>query len=369
MSAKKLIVSVLLGVIAAFVASPSASAAPLRVAVAGMTHDHVRGLLGRGDRGDIELVGFAEKNTDLARRYLEQHHLKADLLYPDLATLVEAVHPEAVCAFGSIRGHLDVVRFCAPRGIHVMVEKPLALSVDDALEMAELARKHGILLLTNYETTWYASTQEAMRRVREQDAIGQINKVVVHDGHPGPKEIGVSREFLEWLTDPKENGAGALTDFGCYGANLVTGLMNGEAPVSVWATTQHLKPDIYPKVDDDATIILSYERGRAVIQASWNWPVSRKDMEIYGSKGQIIAPDGGTLLVWDRDVKTAETLKLPRNTAPFDDPFSYLTAAVRGDVDTSKGLSSLENNLVVVQILNAAMESARTGLPVRLNEK
>jgi predicted dehydrogenase len=368
MKVKMMMVSVGLGVLAVLGSSVSTSAEPLRVAVAGLTHDHVRGLLGKGDHGEIELVGIAERNTGLANRYIEQFHLKSDLLYPDLASLVDAVHPEAVCAFGSIREHLDVVRFCAPRGIHVMVEKPLAMSVEHALEMAELARKHNILLLTNYETTWYASTQESMRRVRDENEIGRINKVVVHDGHRGPKEIGVSKEFLEWLTDPAENGAGALIDFGCYGANLATSLMNGEAPVSVWATTQQLKPDVYPKVDDNATLVLSYKRGQAIIQASWNWPVSRKDMEIYGSKGQMFAPDGNTLLVWDRDVKTPETLRLPKNKRPFDDPFSYLAAAVRGEVDASKGLSSLENNLVVVQILDAAMKSAKSGQPVSLIE-
>lgn len=368
MRAKKLVLSVLLGSLTMVGLSFPASAESLRLAVAGLTHDHVRGLLGRSDRGEFKLVGIAEQNTGLANGYLEKYQLKPDLLYPDLTSLVDAVHPEAVCAFGSIREHLDVVRICAPRGIHVMVEKPLAFSMEHALEMADLARKHGILLLTNYETTWYPSTQESMRRAREQNAIGRINKVVVHDGHPGPKEIGVGKEFLEWLTDPAENGAGALIDFGCYGANLVTGLMNGEAPLSVWATTQQLKPEVYPKVDDDATLVLSYKRGQAVIQASWNWPVSRKDMEIYGSKGQIIAPDGGTLLVWDRDVKTPETLKLPKNERPYDDAFSYLAAAVRGEVDASKGLSSLENNLVVVQILDAAMKSSKTGQPVRLRE-
>jgi predicted dehydrogenase len=68
-------------------------------------------------------------------------------------------------------------------------------------------------------------------------------------------------EFLQWLTDPVLNGGGALTDFGCYGADLATWFMNGETPLTVTAVTQQIKPDLYPKVDDEATIILAYKKG------------------------------------------------------------------------------------------------------------
>ena len=113
--------------------------------------------------------------------------------------------------------------------------------------------------------------------------------MIVHDGHQGPKEIGVSKEFLRWLTDPAKNGAGALTDFGCYGANLMTWLMNGKAPIAVSAITHQIKPAIYPKVDDDATILLEYADATGIIEASWNWPFSIKDMEVFGKTGYIQA--------------------------------------------------------------------------------
>ena len=88
--------------------------------------------------------------------------------------------PQGVAAFNSIYGHLEVVRLCAPLGIHVMVEKPLAVSLAHAQEMETLAKKHKIHLLTNYETTWYGSNLDAMK---ELPALGKIRKIVVHDGH------------------------------------------------------------------------------------------------------------------------------------------------------------------------------------------
>jgi len=77
-------------------------------------------------------------------------------------------------------------------------------------------------------------------------------------------------------------------DFGCYGVDLATWLMEGRKPDSVTAITQQIKPDVYPRVDDEATIILTYPRAQAIVQASWNWPFSRKDMEVYGQKGYAI---------------------------------------------------------------------------------
>src|SRR5947208_1847103 len=195
-------------------------------------------------------------------------------------------HPQAVLVYTSTFDHRTVVEECAHRGIHVMMEKPLAVSYEDARAIADAAQKGKIHVLVNYETTWYASN-EAAYELLQQGAIGDIRRVVVHDGHPGPKEIHVEPEFFAWLTDPKLNGAGALYDFGCYGADLTTWLMRGQRPGTVTAVTQQIKRDIYPKVDDEANIILTYPSAVAILQASWNWPFDRKDMEVYGRIGYV----------------------------------------------------------------------------------
>ena len=90
-----------------------------------------------------------------------------------------------------------------------MVEKPLSTTMDDALAIRRAAREHHVQVLVNYETTWYASNADAIREA-QSGKLGEVRKVVVHDGHEGPKEIGVGPEWLPWLTDPIQNGAGAL---------------------------------------------------------------------------------------------------------------------------------------------------------------
>ena len=341
--------------------------APVRVAIAGISHSHVAWILSR-KKPDVEVVGIYEPNKDLAQRYAKQYGFSLDLVYDDLGKMLDAVKPEACLAFCSIYEHLKVVEACAPRKIHVMVEKPLAVSLDHALKMEKLAKQYNIHLLTNFETSWYATTEKAFQLVNDSNSIGPIKKTVFHDGHQGPKEIRVNKEFLDWLTDPVLNGGGAIIDFGCYGANVMTYLMKGAKPISVMANTRTFKPSVYPKVDDDATIIVNYPSATCIIQASWNWPFGRKDMEVYGDSGYIITKDNHDYRFRNNQRAPEKALQVnEKDLNVFTDPFSYLAAYLRGRITMPDyGLYSLETNMTVVRILDAARESAKTGKLVKI---
>ena len=344
-------------------------AQPLKVAVAGTDHGHATWILGYKDKTQIQLAGVYEKDTALANRQAKRYGFSPAIIYTDLGKMLYAVKPEAVLAFGSIYSHLEVVEACAPRGIHVMVEKPLAVSWAHARRMDSLARKYNIHLLTNYETSWYPSVAKTFQLTLDSNYAGRIRKTVIHDGHSGPKEIGCGPEFLAWLTDPVLNGGGALVDFGCYGANLMTHLMKGAEPIAVTAVTRHYKPQLYPKVEDDATIIVDYPDAQCIIQASWNWPYNRKDMEVYGDKGYIFAPDSKSLVL--RQGNKVMTRQITVQDIPvYEDPFKYLADVIHGKIKVvPDGLYALPNNLTVVKILEAAKESARTGKKVQLSAR
>lgn len=244
-----------------------------------------------------------------------------------------------------------------------MVEKPLAVNNEHAERMAALARENGTLLLTNYETTWYDTNHEAFRLI-DGGAIGKIRRANVYDGHQGPFEIRCGKEFTDWLTDPVLNGGGAVIDFGCYGANLATRLMGDEKPRSVYAVLRQNKPHLYPKVDDDATILVEYPSATVQIMGSWCWPVGRKDMHIYGDKGYIYQDTPKEMRMAESGGKE-QALTPPALEAPYNDSFYFLKAAVRGEISVpATDLSSLENNLWVVRILDA-IQSAKTGTVVR----
>jgi predicted dehydrogenase len=334
----------------------------LRVAVAGLAHDHVHGILNQYKKGEVIITGIAEKDEGLVQRYKKTYQLPDSLFYKDLESLIKHSRPDAVLAYNPISEHIGVVEICAPEGISVMVEKPLATTVKDAERIAKLAKQFHIWVLTNYETTWYNSNQQIFEMVNTEHAIGEVRKMTVHDGHNGPREIGCSQDFLTWLTDPVKNGAGALTDFGCYGANLMVWLMNGKSPVAVTAITHHLKPDIYPNVEDDATILLEYPNATGIIEASWDWPFGIKDFEVFGTKGYLHALDGNTLQ--KRDKNNYENIGV--KSASYSNNIQYLSDVLSGKLQPGQDLSSLENNLIVVHILESALKSAREGKKISL---
>jgi glucose-fructose oxidoreductase len=339
---------------------------PIRVAIVGLEHGHVAGFLKQfPNQHEVQLVGIVDDDTALCHRYAQQFHLDPSLFYAKLDAMIAARHPQAVLVYTSIGKHRQVIEAAAERGLSVMVEKPLTMSLDDALAIRRAAREHHIQVLVNYETTWYASNRAAYDEAAK-GALGDLRRMVVHDGHEGPKEIGVPPEFLKWLEDPEQNGDGALYDFGCYGADLVTWLMHGESPISVTAVTQTDKPQIYPRVADESTIILRYPKAQAVLMGSWNWPFSRKDMEVYGATGYVITVGPDRVRIRTKGQSQESETTAPPLVPPNDGSLHYLTAVLDGSLKPDGDLTSLETNVVVMQILDAARQSAREGRTIKL---
>ena len=347
---------------------------PMKIGIVGLVHGHVEGFLNGGsltpaggilDRPDVQVVGIVEPDEKLFNSYAQRHHLSASLHFHSIQEMVLQSHPRAVLVFTAPSEHRRVIEECAALGVHVMVEKPLAISYKDALAIQDAAHRGKIHVLVNLETSWYSSNSEAFNLLK-QGVLGPIVKTVFRDGHAGPKRIGVPPEFLSFLIDPKQNGAGALFDFGCYGANLMTWLMDGETPLSVTAVTKQLQPNLYPQVDDEADIILNYKNAVAIIQASWNWPFALKQMDVYGRTGYAKAIDSERVEVRKANESEGRILKGESLTAPYDDPLHYLAAVLNGDVEEGNSLSSLNNNMTASEILDAARQSAQTGKSVSL---
>lgn len=345
---------------------------PLRIVVIGLVHGHVEGVLWAArERADLEIVGVYDPDRALFDKHKGKYRLADELYFDDLARMLDETKPEAASVMTAIADHLAVVQACVPRGVPVLLEKPLAFSAADAEAIAALAREHGALVLTNYETSWYASVRTAARLAKES---GPINRAVFRHGHRGPREIGCSEEFLAWLTDPAQNGGGAIVDFGCYGANIMTWLMDNRLPDSVMATTNQLKPDVYPHVDDDATIVLTYEPDAAaglpgavgVLQASWAWTHDNKDADLFTPGGSYHAGKWDNLTARKPD-QPADKHAVDERPDWLRDEWTYLRQVVRGQCPVDP-LSGLENNVIVARILDAARESARTGQAVRMGD-
>lgn len=348
---------------------------PMRVGIVGLVHGHAGGFLsggalapagGASHRPDVQIVGVVEPDDSVYERYANRYHWSQGMRFRSIAELASGAHPQAVLVFTSTADHTQVVKECAAHGIHVMMEKPMAVSYADALQMTRAADEGHIHVLVDYETTWYGSNK-AIHDLVTSGQMGPVVKAVFRDGHQGPAKIGVQPEFLNWLTDPKQNGGGALYDFGCYGADLMTWFLAGETPVSVSAVVKHLQPEAYPKVDDEADVVVEYKSSVAILQGSWDWPFGLKETDLYGRNAVAQAANGHSLAVRRHEKEqtpSTETVQAP--PAPYDDPLHYLAAVIRGEIQEGDDPSSLKTNLTVAAILDAARESAQTGRKVTL---
>ena len=343
-------------------AQSASGTAKTRLAVVGLDHDHVWSLL-KDIAGEpsAELVAIAESDPALVSR--AQKEVPASVkFYAEYVEMLDQAKPEAVIVATSNDRHLEILRQCAKRHVHYSTEKPMATSAADAREMERLAQEANIKLMVNYWNAWVAPSHDLFHRVRAGE-VGPVQKIIVQYGHRGPKEIGISQQFANWLYDPVKNGGGAIMDFGCYGAELSLWLKG--RPTRVYATTRKMKVEQNNKVDDDATIVLDYQDATAIIEASWDWPYTKEQVEVFGPKGSLLARHNtlqrrsadahGPNVAPDGESVTLDAL--PKETS---NPIAYFVDCIRNKKPIEDPVSA-RLNVQVMEILDAARESARTG--------
>jgi predicted dehydrogenase len=346
---------------------PLAAQARTRLAIVGLDHDHVWGILKLiAGEPDGELVAIADTHPELIQKAKERVP-KSVKFFSNYVAMLDEAKPDAVIVTTANNRHLEILRACAQRKIHFDTEKPMAASGADAREMERIAREAGIKLMVNYGSAWPEPTQEALRRI-EAGEIGNIQKIIVQFGHEGPKEIGTSKYFSDWLYDPVKNGAGALMDFGCYGADWAM-VLKGR-PQRVYATSLKLKTEQHNAVEDDATVLLEYSDTTAILMPSWDWPYGKGQAEIFGTKGSFLVRGDGLLFqpakgdtsVQNPDGKPVES----QPAAPEKrNGVAYFLYCIRNDKPI-EGPVSAAVNVGVNEIIDAAKESIRTGRAVAL---
>jgi len=338
---------------------------PFALGIIGLTHGHANLIFKFKQTNNVLIVGIAESDTAVVNKYKYKYNLADSLFFSTGKEMLEQVSPDGVAVFTSTFNHLKAIKLCASKGIDVMVEKPLATNWEQSRQIEQIAEESKIKVLTNYETTWHPSLDSCFSYVGSE-GIGDIRKVVFHHGNYGPMNRA-PREFTEWVTDSVQNGGGALMDFACYGINIITDFVNGQLPQSVYAELRAFKPDEYPEVDDEATIILNYKTFQCIVQASWNWAVPRKDMELYGTNGYAIATSSNEYKYKLNWRAKEEVCVLEKTNYPVDEPLEYFAGIISGrEVLQTYDCASLENNLLVMQILQWAKESITTGKRIEI---
>jgi predicted dehydrogenase len=331
-----------------------------KVAVIGLVHSHVWGQLARMVKNDpAQLVGVHEPNPELVAEAKKAGVADA-LFFDNYTRMLDQARPDFVWAFVENNRHLEIVKACAPRKIHVIFEKPLASTGKDAREIRDIAQKSGIYVMTNYQMAWWASNYTA-KKLADTQALGAVYRLHGVVGHGGPGSNGPRNfYFFEWLTDPVKNGAGALMDFGCY--NALWSLWYLGKAESVYARVDHLQPERFPKVEDNATLVIGHERGVGIYEGSWDLPRSFQDLEVFGRTASAKMVNGSVETRKGRNSESVTIDPLPPERA---DPLSYMVNAIKTKKEPD-GLVATEINVRVVEIIDAAKESVKTGRAVSL---
>jgi predicted dehydrogenase len=339
---------------------PAAAQDRYKIAVIGLVHSHVWGHLQTMLKGEqVELAGIAEKNPELVAEAKKRGAANVKF-YDDYKQMLDETKPAFVWAFVENNRHLEIVQAAAARKIHVIFEKPLASTYKEALAIQQLAGKSGIKVMCNYQMAWWPANYSAFEQVKS-GALGQVWRLRGIVGHGGPGANGAANKyFFEWLTDPVKNGAGAMMDFECY--NALWSLWYLGTPQTVFAQTNQLRPETFPKVEDTSVMVLHYKNGVGLFEGSWDLPRSFQELEVFGLKGSVSLTRDKVEMRLGKDTKAIESAPLPKEKS---EPIAYMVHCIKNNLPV-EGLTALPINVGVVEIVEAAKQSVKTGRAVAL---
>jgi predicted dehydrogenase len=336
----------------------------LRIGVLGMTHDHVWSNLRDLQQSSLgELVAAADPNAELLEKI--QNEYDCPEVFADYTEMLDAMELDAVYIFGDNATGADLAEYAADSGLHVLTEKPMAADLDGAQRMLAAARRSGVTLMVNWPFAWWPQLQKAFQ-LAQAGEIGQLFQTKYRSAHAGPKELGCTPYFYNWLYDASLNGAGALMDYCCYGAALARYLLG--QPSRVTGVVGHCLKD-YVTVDDNAVLVMQWPRAIAISEASWTQigHLTSYHATIYGSEGTLhVEPgDKGRLLLANREHEDGIEIQVDPLPEEARNATSYFLSRIQQGLPV-EGLCSAEVSRDAQEILEAGLLSAREGERVSL---
>jgi len=333
----------------------------LRVGALGLTHDHIwENLESLAASSDGVLVAAADPNEELRQKMA--HTYSDAQVFDTYEHLLEGVDLDAVYIYADNLLGEELTEQAAANGLHVMVEKPMASTLAGADRMRRAARAAGVQLMVNWPIAWRPALSQAFRMI-EEGHIGDVYQVTYRSAHNGPRELGCSTYFAEWLYDPVRNGAGALMDYCCYGAAMTCHLLG--LPSRVTGVSARLYKEDLP-AEDNAVLIMQHARALSTTTASWTQigHLTSYIPMFYGTEGTIVV-DGGQLLLATREDDPGSPVEVsPPPEGHRSSAEMFLRHIRSGEPIT--GLCSPEVGIAAQEVLEAGLLSAEMGSSVSL---
>ena len=333
----------------------------LKIGVLGLTHDHAWGNLAELEASDLgRLVAAADPNEEL------QDKVRADTsverVYDDAEELLAEEDVDAVYVFGDNLNGAISAALALSMDLPALVEKPMASSVELADVMLQGSRDAARTLMINWPFAWWPSMQHALAMAEAGD-IGRVFSTRYRSAHNGPRALGCSEYFCEWLYDSELNGAGALMDYCCYGAALAATVLG--RPSTVTGVSNRLVHDFLQQ-EDNAILILNYPDAMSVTEASWSQigHVTSYVGVLYGTEGTLQITSDRLLLATEEHDMGVEI-----DPSPVPEHWSSATACFLNHLVNGTDIIPLCTDTVgrnAQEILQAGLASCHKGEAVSL---
>ena len=302
---------------------------PYRIGLIGLVHDHAWWYFERiADVPDAAITCAADANPPLLAKLRGVLGLEDRALYTDPKAMLEREKLDAVLIFAENHRHAELTELAASRGLHVMIEKPMASSVAEADRMIAAARKHGIRLMVNFPL-FHMPLASALQRVIEENRIGRIWMMRVILGHSGPENF-CTPYFTEWLLDRRRNGGGAMMDFCIYGAAMLSWYFGRPDRVTAMSGT-FVKPRL--DAEDHGVILVRYDRRNlmAVIEGTWISIPDLMVVNLFGDKGSCFnsIEDSSRFRIRLANAASVQELETPGEQEGYKNAVWYFVEHVR----------------------------------------
>jgi len=323
-------------------------------------HCHLKGYAAHPD---VSLVAAA----DIAQARLEEAkaQFKVRNVYLHYEEMLEKETPDLVSVCTPNYLHVDCVLRAAERGCHVLCEKPMALTLEDAENMIAAVRTNDVRMMLGF-THRFLKGNQAAKQIIDKGSIGRPFMIRVRFAHEGPEPDWA---MSEWFYVPQKAGGGACLDMGIHAIDLCQFYLG---PVkSVQANIKTIVKDI--QVDDNAVLLFEFTSGAlGYVEAGWTSKPGFLGCEIYGTEGTLIVDyTHGLQLIHGRSsaaqvAKTGESEKIDVDVTAggWDVEIEHFVDCIRNKTPflagPAEGLSSL-------RVALAGYESSKTGRKVVLD--
>jgi predicted dehydrogenase len=297
---------------------------------------------------DVDVVAFASRTRASADAAAAEWG-SGDAT-DDWRAVVERDDVDGVCICTPNALHREQAVVAAKAGKHVLVEKPMATTLEEADEMIAVAEGAGVVLHVAHNLRYVPAV------IATRDALSRVGSIVAvrHAfGHSGPRDWAPDST---WFFDPEQSGGGALIDLGIHSMDLirfVTGLEATEVTCTLTGDAS---------VEDAAFTTIRLEGGgAAIVHTSWVISPREFEMVVHGTNGTLSLGFGG--LTFRSTAGEKDSIDVPSLTAS---PCSDFVRAVRGEQPEGP-VASGEEGRAALAIVSAAYESARTGKRVEVS--